>query len=87
MWAAGYADSAGALDAETVAELLLERGAAIEAQDNRGYTALMIAADAGHGGIVDLLLRRGATRDTKGQDGKTARDLATDAPVRERLAR
>jgi ankyrin repeat protein len=45
----------------------------------------MIAADAGHPGIVGLLLARGAARDLKDKDGKTALDLATDNPVRDRL--
>jgi len=85
MWAAGYADGAGALDAVAVVNLVLDRGAAIDARDNRGRTALMIAADAGHAGIVDLLLRRGAARDLKDREGKTALDLATDHPVRDRL--
>jgi ankyrin repeat protein len=85
MWAAGYADGAGALDAEAIAGLALDRGADIDAKDNRGRTALMIAADAGHLGIVDLLLARGAARDLRDNAGKTALDLATDNPVRERL--
>jgi ankyrin repeat protein len=85
MWAAGYAEGAGSLDAEAVANLALDRGADINAMDNRGRTALMIAADAGHPGIVDLLLARGAARDVKDKDGKTALDLATDNPIRDKL--
>ena len=85
MWAAGYADGAGALDAEAVANLALERGAEIDAKDNRGRTALMIAADAGHTGIVDLLLARGAAREIKDKDGKTALDLASDNAIRTKL--
>ena len=45
----------------------------------------MIAADAGHGGMVDLLLARGAARDIKDKDGKTALDLATDNAIRDKL--
>ena len=85
MWAAGYAEGAGALDAEAVVNLVLDRGADIDARDNRGRTALMIAADADHGGMVDLLLARGAARDLKDRDGKTALDLAVDNSVRDRL--
>src|SRR5437868_5548921 len=48
MWAAGYADGAGAADADAVAGLLLDRAAEIDTRDNRGRTALMIATDAGH---------------------------------------
>jgi ankyrin repeat protein len=45
MWAAGYADGAGIDDAENVAKLLLDHGARLDAADNRGRTALMIAAE------------------------------------------
>jgi ankyrin repeat protein len=85
MWAAGYSEGAGALDAETVVTLLLERGAAIDAADDRGRTALMIAAEADHAGIVALLLARGADRTRRDKDGKTALDLAASDAVRAAL--
>src|SRR5437870_4579272 len=44
MWVAGFGNGAGVLDAEQVVNLLLDRGAGIDAADNRGRTALMIAA-------------------------------------------
>jgi ankyrin repeat protein len=47
---------------------------------------LMIAADAGHAGVIDVLLARGANRALKDKDGKTALDLATDNPVREKFS-
>jgi ankyrin repeat protein len=86
MWAAGYSEGAGAFDAKEVVNLLIERGAAIDAADDRGRTALMIAAEAGHATIVDLLLRCGADRDRKDKQGRTALDLSTEAGVREKLA-
>src|SRR5947209_181232 len=69
MWAAGYADGAGALDAEAVAGLLLDRAAKIDARDNRGRTALMIATDASHVGMVELLSTRRPAGVGKGNDG------------------
>jgi ankyrin repeat protein len=87
MWGAGYADGAGALDAEAVVSLVLDSGAAIDALDNRGRSALMTAAELGHAGIVELLLRRGADRSLKDKDGKSAADLTTDTALREKLAR
>jgi hypothetical protein len=50
-------------------EQLLEKGAAIEAADREGRTALMLAAQYGHTATVRLLLDKGAkpgTRDTHG---------------------
>jgi uncharacterized protein len=86
MWAAGYAEGAGALDAENVVSLVLDRSAEIDARDNRGRSALMTAAELGHSGIVDLLLRRGANRTLKDSQGKSAADLTTDTAIREKLA-
>ena len=70
MWAAGYADGAGIDDAQSVAKLLIEHGARLDAVDNRGRTALMIAAETGHVEMVDLLLKRGANRDLRDKSGK-----------------
>jgi uncharacterized protein len=87
MWAAGYADGAGVVDAEKVVTLLLDRHAAVDAADNRGRTPLMIAAENGHAEIVDLLIGHGADPGLKDKAGKTALDLATDPRTRERLER
>lgn len=62
MWAAGYADGAGMLDAGNVVKLLLDRNADINATDDRGRTALMIAAELDHVAIVKLLVARGTDR-------------------------
>jgi ankyrin repeat protein len=86
MWVAGFGDGAGILDVEQVVNLLIDRGASIDGADNRGRTALMIAAELGHDSIVDLLLRRGADRTLMDKDGKTARDLSANDNVRETLA-
>ena len=62
MWAAGYTDEAGVDDVTKVMNLLLERGAHIDDQDDRGRTALMIAAELDHEAAADLLLSHGADK-------------------------
>ena len=70
----------------SVAKLLLDHGARLDAADNRGRTALMIAAETGHLEMVDLLLKRGANRDLRDKAGKSAADLASSAAVKQRLS-
>ena len=85
MWAAGHDEGVGAAAVDRVVDVLLTHGAALDATDNRGRTALMIAAALGDGSTVALLLQRGADRTLKDKDGKTALDLAANDEVRERL--
>ena len=75
MWAAGHEDGVGAAAVARVIDLLLAHGAEINAADNRGRTALMIAASVGDAATVELLLKRGADRSVKDKDGKSALDL------------
>jgi ankyrin repeat protein len=86
MWAAGHEDGVGARAAEDVVALLLDHGAPIDAVDNRGRTALMMAAELGHAEMVEGLIRRGADQSVKDKAGKSAFDLAANAAVREKLA-
>ena len=86
MWAAGYEDGYGEHDALDVIALLLDAGAPINATDNRGRTALMIAAERGHAAVVKALLARGADRDVKDKTGLRALELAANAEAREALA-
>jgi uncharacterized protein len=80
MWAAGFSEDAPEDDGIKTVTLLLDKGAKIDAQDDRGYTALITAAELGHDGVVALLLKRGADRTIKSKDGKAAADVAsTDA--------
>ena len=65
---------------------LLAHGAVLDDADDRGRTAVMIAAELGYGDVVELLLARGADRARKDKQGKTALDLATNADVREKLS-
>jgi ankyrin repeat protein len=85
IWAAGHEDGVNAGAAEAVVELLLARGAPLDAADNRGRTALMTAAELGRAALVDVLLRHGADRDLRDKAGKTALQLAADPRVREAL--
>jgi uncharacterized protein len=85
MWAAGYSDEAGVDDAAKVLDLLIERGARLDDQDNRGRTALMIAAELGHTGAAEILVSHGAKRDLRDKQGKTAGDLAGNETLRAEL--
>ena len=86
MWAAGYEDGVGVPAAVSVIDLLLDAGAAPDAVDARGRTALMIAADLGHGEMADILIERGANRNVRDRAGKTALDLAADDNLRRIIA-
>jgi uncharacterized protein len=86
MWAAGYSAEAGVNDVVEVMSLLLERGARLDEEDNRGRTALMIAAELGHTQAVDMLLAHGADKSLKDKQGKTAADLTTLTALRDKLA-
>ena len=70
MWAAGHDEGVGAAAVGRVVDLLLAHGASLDDTDNRGRTALMIAAGLGDAAVVDLLLQRGADRDVEGQAGQ-----------------
>ena len=79
MWAAGHANDVPDGDGVKTTELLLARGARLDEVDDRGRSALMMAAELGHGEIVKLLLARGAMADLKDKEGKSAADLAEPA--------
>ena len=76
----------GAGAATSVIDLLLGRGAHIDAVDDRGRTALMTAAELGHAEVIGMLVGRGADRTVRDKSGKTALDLAADESVRRALA-
>jgi uncharacterized protein len=85
MWAAGPDEQAPEAQALKVVSFLLDAGAHIDDRDARGRTALMIAAEGGHGEIADLLLARGADPSLKDKAGKRAADLTVLSALRERL--
>jgi ankyrin repeat protein len=86
MWAAGYSVGEGIYDAIDVIKLLSGRGAHIDDQDNRGRTALMIAAELGRVEVAETLIRLGADATLVDKQGKTARDLASTELLRAKLA-
>jgi ankyrin repeat protein len=57
---------------EAVVELLLNKGADVEAKAGDEGTALHIVAKHGHKAVVQLLLDRGANVEAKTKDGETA---------------
>jgi hypothetical protein len=75
----GLHAAAAAGDSETAA-LLIDRGAALEARDGHGRTALHVAGHRGHHALAELLIRRGA--DPNAFDSQRY-DLVTIAAVRD----
>jgi len=59
--------------------------ARLDDADDRGRTALMIAAELGHAAVVELLIKHGASTALRDHAGKTALDLATNEAVRRKL--
>jgi uncharacterized protein len=85
MWAAGPDEKIPETAAIRVVEYLLDAGAHIDDRDDRGRTALMIAAEGGHAEIANLLLVRGADPSLMDKAGKRAIDLTVPSSLRERL--
>jgi ankyrin repeat protein len=82
MWAAGHADNTPKEAGLRTVKLLIERGATIDLADDRGRTALMIAAGLDHGAIAQALLAAGADRARRDKAGKSAADLAGGAEAK-----
>jgi ankyrin repeat protein len=57
---------------------LLAKGAALDAADAGGTTALMRAAEFGRAESLEALLKAGANRTLKDRQGRTAADLARE---------
>jgi ankyrin repeat protein len=85
MWASGPDEKVPEPQAIEVVSYLLDAGAHIDDRDNRGRTALMIAAEGGRSEIAGLLLKRGADPSLKDKAGKRAADLTVLTSLRERL--
>lgn len=82
MWAAGHAENAPRDEGLRTVKLLIDRGAAIDLADDRGRTALMIAAGLNHGAIAQALLAAGADRSKRDKMGKSAADLTDDPELK-----
>ena len=85
MWASGPDEGVQEAQAKTMVSCLLDAGAHIDDRDNRGRTALMIAAEGSHAEIAGLLLARDADPALKDKAGKRAADLTVLSALRERL--
>ena len=82
MWAAGHSNDVPEAEGLATVEALLAAGAPVGPADNRGRTALMIAAGRGHAAIAAHLIAAGADADARDNEGKTAADLAATDEVR-----
>jgi uncharacterized protein len=82
MWAAGHADNTPREQGLQTVKLLIDRGATIDLVDDRGRSALMIAAALDHGAVAQALLAAGADRSKRDKTGKSAADLAGGAEVK-----
>ena len=56
-----------------MAELLITKGANVNARSDNGLTPLHRASQVGNRNVVELLLSKGATIDVKDNDGSTPR--------------
>ncbi|MGI9500629.1 MAG: ankyrin repeat domain-containing protein [Geminicoccaceae bacterium] len=82
MWAAGHTNDVPAREALATMALLLSRGAEIDRLDDRGRSALMIAAERSHPEIVRYLIEAGADPKLEDKEGMRALDLAAEPRIR-----
>lgn len=86
MWAAGHADTAPASSALATVKLLIAHGAKVDLVDDRGRSALMIAAGLGHLWVVRALLDAGADPALRDKRGQSAVELTVSDDVKALLA-
>ena len=70
--------SAAAARANQIVQLLLENGAAVNARQHGGWTALHGAADNGNRELVEMLLRHGADPRAQNDQGKSSLQVAQE---------
>jgi ankyrin repeat protein len=85
MWAAGFSDLTAEADAVATLKLLIARGARLDAVDDRGRSALMIAAALNRFATARVLRDAGADPGLRDKSGRTAADLAATAEMRDLL--
>lgn len=86
MWAAGHADDVPEPEGLATVQLLIDRGAQLDLADDRGWTALMTAAQRDHPLVVAHLLAQGADAAVRDPKGRSAGDLTKSEDVRAILA-
>ncbi len=67
--------------------MLLERGAVIDARNNRGFTPLIFAVGSGEIQVARLLLERGADVNARDKEGRTPSHLTTQQEILELLSK
>ncbi|KAJ1467820.1 ankyrin repeat-containing domain protein, partial [Baffinella frigidus] len=68
-----------------ILQMLVAKGALVDAVNNTGHTALMVAAHKSVHNVVVFLLAEGASVNMKTADGTTALHMATDVHVTKTL--
>jgi quinoprotein dehydrogenase-associated probable ABC transporter substrate-binding protein len=63
---------------QQVGQLLVSKGADVNARSKSGLTALMVAAGHDNAPLIGLLIQAGAKVDARDDDGKTALDIAKE---------
>jgi ankyrin repeat protein len=70
---------------EVTVDVLVMAGADVNLRDNRGYTALIWAAEIGNRKVVKKLIMAGADASLRGSDGKAAIDVASRKEIEKLL--
>jgi len=86
MWAAGHSNDVPPPEGLKTVEFIVQNGANLNAVDDRGRTALMIAAERDHPLIVKFLLENRADNSLRDKAGKSAFNLATKSDVQQLLS-
>jgi ankyrin repeat protein len=85
MWAAGHSNDVPLQEGVATVQFLIGKVKKLDQADNRGRTALMIAAERNHPAIVKILRAAGADISKTDNTGKTAFQLSASKDVRNEL--